>query len=252
MLPLSVIITTYNEERNIEECLKTVLWANEVLVIDSFSTDQTREIAERQKATVLIHEYINPAAQKNWAIDKAKNDWVLIVDADERLSDSLQQEVQQLLKTKPAFDGYSIPFVNYIWGKRIRYCGWQRDYHVRLFDRHRGEFKRGEVHEKVILSTKKVGTLRHPIIHYPYRDLKQYFEKFQRYTDWGALELYKQGRQAQLNHLFFHPLFRFFRMYILQLGFLDGVHGLVLCMLSSFYVFTKYAKLWDLNQKKSL
>ncbi|MBI3610832.1 MAG: glycosyltransferase family 2 protein [Nitrospirae bacterium] len=248
---LTAIVPVFNEERNLDDCLRGLTWADEIMVVDSSSTDRTLEIAKRYTDRILIHEHKNPAAQRAWAVSQAAHDWVLVVDADERLTDSLQQEIRQLLKTGPALDGYRIRRVSYVWGRRIRYCGWQRDYVLRLFNRRRGQYKESEVHEEVVIATRRAGSLQHPLIHYTYRDLKHYFEKFQRYTDWGALQLYKQGKRARWDHLLLHPLFRFFRMYVLQLGFLDGIHGLVLCLLSSFYVFTKYAKLWELNRKES-
>lgn len=249
MEKLTAIVPVFNEEKNLDDCLKGLTWADEILVVDSGSTDRTLEIARQYGATIFQHKYVNPANQKNWAIPKARHDWVLFVDADERVMPILQEEIQLLLRKTPQHDGYWIRRKSYIWGKPIRYCGWQRDRVLRLFNRYRGRYKNGEVHEEMVIQG-TTDTLKHPLIHYTYRDLKHYFEKFQRYTDWGAMELYKQGKQARWNHLLLHPLFRFFRMYFLQLGFLDGIHGFVLCMLSCFYVFTKYAKLWELNRKR--
>jgi hypothetical protein len=121
---------------------------------------------------------------------------------------------------------------------------------LRLFNRHKGRYEEKEVHADVVVQG-KTGDLESPLIHYTYRDFKQYFAKFQRYTDWGALDLQKRGQRARWYHLLLHPAFRFLRMYIFQRGFLDGLHGLVLCLLAAFSVFTKYAKLWELNQKES-
>ena len=251
MLKLTAIIPTYNEEHNLVDCLETVKWADEILVVDSFSTDRTLEIARKYGATILQHEYINSAAQKNWTIPQARHDWILIVDADERVGPALQEEIQMLLQNLPQHEGYWIQRKNHVWGKPIRYCGWQKDRVLRLFDRRKGRYENKEVHADIVIQG-STATLSHPLMHYTYRDLKHYFEKFKRYTDWGALELYKQGKQTRWNHLLLHPLFRFIRMYFLQLGFLDGIHGLVLCIFSSFYVFTKYAKLWEMNRKGSL
>lgn len=250
MPKLTVIIPTYNEEWNIRDCLESVEWTDEILVVDSFSTDRTVELAKPYAHRILQREYINSATQKNWAIPQAQHDWVLIVDADERVTESLRQEIQELLSRpgEPDCDGYRIRRENYAWGKRIRYCGWQGDWVVRLFDRRKGRYEEKEVHADVVIHG-KVGTLQSPLIHYTYRDLKHYFSKFNRYTHWGALELKKQGRRARWYHLLLHPVFRFVRMYIFQRGFLDGLHGLVLCGLSAFSVFTKYAKLWEMNQQ---
>lgn len=251
---LSVIIPTYNEEQNIQDCLEGVKWADEIMVVDSGSQDRTLELAKSYAHRILQHEYINSATQKNWAIPQATHDWVLIVDADERVTDELRQEIQDMLSSstgQPDCDGYRIRRQNYVWGKQIRYCGWQHDRVLRLFDRRKGRYEEKEVHADVIVNG-KVGDLKAPLIHHTYQDLGHYLSKFQRYTDWGAVELYNRGKRAGVRHLLWHPLFRFFRMYILQRGFLDGVHGFVLCLLASFYVFMKYAKLWEMNQKRSL
>lgn len=252
MPKLTVIVPTYNEEDNLQDCLETVRWADEILVVDSFSTDRTIEIAKTFGATVIQHEYVNSATQKNWTLPQANHDWVLIVDADERLTPALQEEIQVILQqASPTHNGYWIRRVNYVWGRPIRYCGWQNDKVLRLFDRQKGRYEEKEVHAEVEVQG-ATAFLINPITHHTYRDLNHYFQKFERYTDWGAMELYKQGKKARWDHMLFYPPIRFLNMYILKLGFLDGLPGLILCVLSSFYVFTKYAKLWQLNQKQSL
>jgi glycosyltransferase involved in cell wall biosynthesis len=252
MEKLTAIIPVYNEEGNLDDCLRALTWADEILVVDSFSRDGTLSIARRYTDRILQHEYVNSATQKNWTIPQARHDWVLIVDADERVTDALREEVRRVLSTTggPACDGYRIHRQTYFWGKPIRYCGWQNDRVLRLFNRHKGRYEEKEVHADVVVSG-KTGELRSPLIHYTYRDFDQYFAKFQRYTDWGAAELQKRRVKARWYHLLLHPVFRFFRMYVLQRGFLDGLHGLVLCLLASFSVFTKYAKLWERNLKES-
>jgi glycosyltransferase involved in cell wall biosynthesis len=252
MQKLTAIVPVFNEEQNLEDCLRGLSWAEEILVVDSFSRDGTLAIARRYTDRILQHEYINSAAQKNWTIPQARNDWVLIVDADERVTDALREEIRRVLRVEggPPCDGYRIRRQTYFWGKPIRYCGWQHDRVLRLFNRHKGRYEEKEVHADVVVQG-KTGDLESPLIHYTYRDFKQYFAKFQRYTDWGALDLQKRGQRARWYHLLLHPAFRFLRMYIFQRGFLDGLHGLVLCLLAAFSVFTKYAKLWELNQKES-
>jgi glycosyltransferase involved in cell wall biosynthesis len=252
MQKLTVIIPVFNEEQNLEDCLRGLTWADEILVVDSFSRDGTLSIARRYTDRILQHEYVNSAAQKNWTIPQARHDWVLIVDADERMTDGLREEIRRVLGTDggPPCDGYRIRRQTYFWGKRIRYCGWQNDRVLRLFNRRKGRYEEKEVHADVVIQG-TTGDLESPLIHYTYRDFKHYFSKFQRYTDWGAKELQKQGQRARWYHLLLHPAFRFLRMYVFQRGFLDGLHGLVLCLLAAFSVFTKYAKLWELNQKES-
>lgn len=251
MTKLSAIILTQNEESNIKECLESVRWVDEILVVDSFSTDRTLDIVRETSATVIQNEYVNYSTQIRWAIPKAKNDWVLIVDADERMTPALSDEIRMILKSGPTLNGYRIRRMNYIWGKPIHYSGWQSDRVLRFFNRKKGAYETKHVHPRAIVEG-RIDNLKGLLVHYTYRDMKQYFEKFQRYTDWGAQELDKQGEKATLNRLIFHPIFGFFRMYILRLGFMDGVVGFILCMLSSFNIFAKYAKLWDLNRRKSL
>ena len=250
MEKLTIIVPVFNEERNIDECLERLTWADELLVVDSGSRDATVGLARKYTDRILVHEYVNSATQKNWTIPQARHDWVLIVDADERVTDELRGEIRAALSTPggPACDGYRIRRTTYFWGKAIRYCGWQHDKVLRLFNRHKGRYEEKEVHADVKLQG-PTGDLASPLRHYTYRNFPQYFEKFQRYTDWGAHDLQKRGCTARWHHLLLHPVFRFIRMYILQRGFLDGLHGLVLCMLAAFSVFTKYAKLWELNQK---
>ena len=252
MEKITAIVPVYNEERNIDECLQRLTWVDELLVVDSGSSDETLQIARRYTDRILQHEYINSATQKNWTLPQARHDWVLIVDADERVTDDLRNEIKLILGEEkgPACDGYRIKRKTYFWGKPIRYCGWQKDRVLRLFNRHKGRYQDKEVHADVIIQG-KIGDTESHLTHYTYQNFRQYFSKFQRYTDWGAMELQKQGKRARWDQLLLHPLFRFFRMYIVQLGFLDGLHGLVLCMLAAFSVFTKYAKLWELNQRES-
>ena len=252
MEKLTAIVPVYNEEQNIDECLQKLTWVDEILVVDSGSSDDTVRIARRYTDRILQHDYINSAAQKNWTIPQARYDWVLIVDADERVTDNLRNEIQKILEEEggPAYDGYRIKRQTHFWGKPIHYCGWQKDRVLRLFNRHKGRYQEKEVHADVVIQG-KTGDIGSLLIHFTYRDFRHYFSKFQRYTDWGAMELRKHGKRARWYHLLLHPLFRFFRMYVVQLGFLDGLHGLVLCMLAAFSVFTKYAKLWELNQRGS-
>lgn len=248
---LTVIVTTYNEEVNIRDCLESVKWADEVIVVDSFSTDKTREIVKEYTDKVLEHEYVNPAAQKNWIIPQATCDWILIVDADERVSAELKEKILAVLRNGSGFDGYYIKRLNYFLDKPIRHCGWERDKVLRLFRKGKGHYSNKWVHEELIIKG-KVGLLKSPLLHYTFRSFDQYFEKFHRYSTWGAMELSKQGKVGRWYHILLNPFFRFFRMFILQRGFLDGYRGLIICLMASFSVFLKYAKLWEsLNIKKT-
>ena len=248
--PLSVLVPTFNEERQIRDCLASVRWADEVVVVDSFSTDRTREIARARADRVLEHEYVNSATQKNWAIPQLAHPWVLIVDADERVTPALRDEILAVLEDSRGLDGFRIGRLNHFLGRRVRFCGWQHDSVLRLFRRDLGRYQDREVHADVIIATGQVGRLRNQLLHYTFESFEQYLKKFDRYTSWAAGDRAKRTRRVGLTHLFFRPAWRFFRQYILQLGFLDGRTGLVICKLAAHSVFMKYAKLWERQEKE--
>ncbi len=244
MPKLSVIVPCKNEEANIRACLETVKWADEIFVVDSGSTDRTMDIAREYTNRVVYHPYVNSAAQKNWAIPQAAHEWVMIIDCDERATPQLQREIREILQGDPEFDGYVIRRRNWFFGKPIRYCGWDGDRVLRLWKRDLGRYEEKHVHANVVVSTGRVGHLRGELEHHTYRSFDQYLEKFGRYTTWGALDLQERGKRPSAWNLLARPFFRFFRMYLLRRGFLDGKAGLILCGLAGFNVFVKYAKLW--------
>ena len=247
---LTVIIPAKNEEKNIRDCLESVKWADEIFFVDSFSTDKTIEIAKKYTDRIVQREYKSSADQLNWAIPQASHKWILFLEADERVSPELKSEIIEVLENKGfGYDGFKIRRQNYFLGKKINYCGWQRDYVTKLFKKDKGKKEYKHVHSDVKVQG-KVGKLKGKLIHYPYNNLTQYFNKFNRYTSWSALDLYEANRKPSILKLILNPLWRFFRMYILQLGFLDGIHGFILCTLASISVFTKYAKLWELHLKQ--
>jgi glycosyltransferase involved in cell wall biosynthesis len=242
--PLSVIVTTYNEEGNVAECLQSVLWADEILLVDSFSSDRTVEIARTFPITILQRQYFGSAAQKNWAIDKVKHDWVLIIDADERVPEKLAREILQVLAAEPAANGYYIRRLNVFIDKVIRHSGWSTDKVVRLFRRDKGRYPNRRVHADLEIEG-PVPVLRNAFLHYTFRTFEQYFPKFLNYAEWGAAQAFRDGRRASFLEIGFRPWWRFVRTYFLQLGFLDGMHGFVLCVLQAFGSFLKYARLWE-------
>lgn len=243
--PLSVIITTFNEEVNVAECIESVQFADEILLVDSFSTDRTVEIARRYpEVTVLQRTYYGSAAQKNWAIDRVQHDWVLIVDADERVTPALAREILEILGTEPAAFGYFIRRENVFIDKVIRHSGWSTDKVVRLFRRDKGRYPNRRVHADMVVEG-PTPTMRESFLHYTFRSFDQYFDKFIKYSQWGAAQAFREGKRAGFIEIFGRPVWRFLRMFVLQLGFLDGLHGLVLCALQSFGVFLKYAFLWE-------
>jgi len=250
-LSLSVVITTYNEEVNIADCLRSVLWADEILVVDSFSSDRTLEFARQFPVQILEREYFGSAAQKNWSLDKIQHDWVLILDADERVTEPLAREILKLLIEGPTAKGYYIRRQNIVLGKAIRHSGWSTDKVIRLFDKAHGRYPNRRVHADLDIEA-PTPTLRHPLDHFTYRSVEQYFEKFLNYAEWGAAQGYREGKKAGFLEIGGRPFWRFFRTYLLQRGFLDGLHGLVVCGLQAFGVFLKYAWLWEHRVKESL
>ena len=241
---LSVLIPTRDEEANIAACLESVRWADEIVVVDSGSTDRTLAIARPIASRVLEHEYVNSAAQKNWALPQLTHRWVLIVDADERVPPALQDEIGRVLSDPARADGYWIARANHFLGRPVRSAGWQRDKVLRLFDRTKGSYEPLHVHAEVRIQG-RVGRLRERLVHHTYRDLDQYFVKFARYTRWSADDLKARGIRASASRLLLRPWLRFARMYLLEGGFREGRRGIVLCMLAAFSVFTKYARRWE-------
>lgn len=245
---VSLIVITLNEEDNIERCLKSAGGVGEIIVVDSFSTDRTVERAERLGAVVYRRPFVSAADQKNWALERAKLEWVLILDADESLSSELAKEIASEL-ARPRADGYLLRRRNFFFGRRIRYCGWQGDRVLRLFRRGCGRYPDVAVHERLVLDGTAV-SLRSYLDHRPYRDMSDYIDRMKSYSRRGAEELHHRGKRW-FPAIVTHPVGRFFRMYILQGGFLDGPAGLVLCMLAAMSVCFKYATLREMTVSRA-
>jgi glycosyltransferase involved in cell wall biosynthesis len=242
---LSAIVTSFNEEVNIRECLDSLGFADEVLLVDSFSTDRTLDIARQIPGVrVLQREYFGSAAQKNWAMDQTSNPWILIVDADERVTPELAREIVDLLEVGPSAGYYSIRRRNLFLDRIIRHSGWSTDKVVRLVRRGAARYPKRRVHAD-IRPEGPAPVLQHSLLHYTFRSLGQYLEKLHRYAEWGAADAYRKGKKPGAVQLFLRPVWRFVRMYVFQAGFLDGRHGLVLCTLQAYGVFLKWAKLWE-------
>jgi len=250
-LRLSVIITTFNEEVNVENCIESVLWADEILLVDSLSTDRTVELARQFPIRIMEREYFGSAAQKNWALDRVSHNWVLILDADERVTADLGCEILQMLIDGPRHNGYSIRRQNIVLDKVIEHSGWSTDMVVRFFHREHGRYPNRRVHADLIIDG-PVPVLKHHIVHYTFLSFTQYLEKFLNYAEWGAAQGFREGRHVGFLEIAGRPAWRFFRTYILQLGILDGLHGLVICGLQAFGSFLKYARLWEYTVKSRL
>jgi glycosyltransferase involved in cell wall biosynthesis len=247
-LPLTVVIPTLNEAGQIADALDALRWADEVIVADGGSTDQTVAIALARGARVLEIRGRTIAAQRNAAIATARNEWVLALDADERVTDALRDELQAVLAA-PAHPAYRVRCENVYLGRERRRGRWGHDWHVRLFSRAR-RFVEDRVHER-LEPVPNPGTLRAPIRHVPYRDLTHHLEKIATYARWGAQDLHARGRHASLADLSLRPCWRFVKEYLLSGSFLDGRFGFVTSVLSAYSAFLKYAYLWDLRERSA-
>jgi len=245
---LTVITLTRDEEHNIVGCLESVAWADEIIVLDSGSTDRTVELARRFTPDVAVLPWKGYGAARNEGLKRSHSGWILWLDADERVTPELASEIGGiLLKDDPAVAGYEIARRAYFCGKWIRHGGWYPSRVIRLFRKDLAKFSETRVHERLVIEG-TVARARYDLIHYTDPDLHHYFTKFNSYTSLAARDLSEAGRSFFVGDLVFRPLFQFFKMYLLRLGFLDGMHGFVLCVASSAYVFTKYAKFWELKQ----
>lgn len=245
---LTAVITTLNEEVNVRDCLESVAFADEVLLVDSFSTDRTVEIARGfPRVRVVQREYFGSAAQKNWAMDQVTTPWLLIVDADERIPDRLAREIRAVIDREPEESQFFVRRENVFIDRVIRHSGWSTDKVVRLVRSGTVRYPNRRVHAD-LPADGPTPTLLAPMIHYTCRSLPQYLEKLHRYAAWGAADSFRQGRRAGFVELLLRPLWRFFRMYVVQGGFLDGGHGLVLCALQAWGVFLKWARVWEWNR----
>lgn len=239
------MIAARNEAANIAACIDSVRWASEVLVADHGSADDTSEQAAQAGATVLTATgAATIGALRNAAIARARNHWVLVVDADERGTSDLEQAVRDVV-SRPSSTAYRVPRRNFFFGDEIRHGGWEADRPVRLFDSAL-RYDDSQVHEHVVTSGEPA-TLDASLLHYPYASLDIYFEKFVRYSRWWAEEQSRRGRRVSVAAIMFKPPARFITMFILRLGFLDGARGAVLASLAAASVCAKYARLWAIQ-----
>ncbi|MBU8923171.1 MAG: glycosyltransferase family 2 protein [Bacteroidales bacterium] len=244
MNKVSLLVITLNEQDNIAGCLESAKGVGEVVVVDSFSMDDTVKIAGEMGARVYQREFVSHASQKNWGLDRCGGEWILILDADERLSPELRDEIVQACESGEN-NGYWLKRSNEYLGKRIRFCGWHRDRVLRFFKKGKGHYPEKSVHERLSLDG-SAGSFMGRLFHNPYSDLSDHVDRIRRYSRDGAKDLLEKGR-SWFPGILLNPPARFLRMYILQLGFLDGMPGFVLCVLASFNVFLKYLFLRELK-----
>jgi glycosyltransferase involved in cell wall biosynthesis len=248
--PISVCIITFNEEKNIVDCLESVNWVDEIVVVDSFSKDRTVDLCRKYTDKIYQIEWQGHVKQKNCALEYATNEWVLCLDADERLSPKLKEEIKSVLSTDgQKIDGYFFPRHSYYLGRWINHGGWYPDYKLRLFRKSKGRWGGKDPHDKVILN----GTttrLQGSLLHFVYKNLSHQLQTVDSFSTITANVLEGEDERFSPMKLIFRPPFRFFEMYVIKKGFLDGLPGFIIAVASSFYVFLKYAKLWELTKHK--
>jgi glycosyltransferase involved in cell wall biosynthesis len=247
---LTVLIPCRDERLNIRPCIESVRGlADEILVADSGSRDGTPEIARSLGARVIEREFGGYADFKNWAIPQAAHAWVLILDADERVTEPLAGEIRGVLADPPAhLDGYWVLRRTFFMGREIRHCGWNTDDVFRLIRRDVCRYRDTRVHEEIDLDPARAGRLKNRLLHYTYWSYDRYFDKYLSYTKLGAEDRWERGKRASWHGLLLRPFARFFQLYVLRLGFLDGLAGIQVCMLQSFFVtFVKQARLWEME-----
>jgi (heptosyl)LPS beta-1,4-glucosyltransferase len=249
---LSVTVITRNESSNLSAALESVSWADEIVVVDAESTDGTADLARRHNARVDVRPWPGFSAQKNYAASIAAHDWILSLDADERVTSELAQEIRARLSSDPPLNGYRIPRVSHYLGRWIRGTDWYPDYQLRLYDRRAGEWNGRRVHESVKLRTGEPGRLTHDLQHFPYRDISDHLATIDRYTTLAAAEMASNGRAPSIAGVALHPPFAFLRNYVLRGGFRLGSVGFVVSALNSYYVFLKLAKAWAASRASRL
>ena len=247
-VPVTVVIAAHNEAANIVACIDSVRWANEIIVVENDSRDETADLAESAGARVLRNPFNTIGGQRNAAIEHATSQWVLVVDADERGSRELADEISRVIAAGRNLDAYRIPRRNFFLGKEIRHGGWDRDKPVRLF-RSTLRYSASRVHEHVEVPG-EAGELTSQLLHSPYASIDQYFEKLDRYSAWWAEDRHERGRRAGAATVVLRPPLRFLSMYVLKAGFLDGAAGAVLACMASTSVMAKYARLWALGRTR--
>jgi len=240
-MKISATIITLNEERNLPRAIESLRCCDEILVVDSGSTDRTVEIAQKYGARVIDANWRGYAGQKNYASDQAAYDWVISLDADEALSEELEAEIWQLKKNGPQFDAYTCPRLAQYLGKWILHSGWYPDRKIRLFDRRRARWAGQYVHESVVAEG-SVGELTGNLLHFTCGSLSEHLKSMDRYTTLAAEEVVARGKRVGMRRLLADPAWTFVRTYFFQAGFLDGVEGLAIAYMASLYTFLKYAK----------
>ncbi len=249
MQKISATIITYNEEQNIAEALQSLLWADEIIVVDSGSNDSTLEICRKFTDRVIHRDWTGYVDQKNFAAEMANHDWIFSLDADERTSPTLRLEIQTLARSGFQKIGYKIARATFFMERWIRHGDWYPDYQLRLFDRRHGKWSGGRVHESVKIAGEP-GYLKGEIYHYTYRSLSDYLQRLETYTTLASLDYQQREKSVGAVGIILKPLATFLKSYLLKRGFQDGMPGLMAATMGAVSVFFKYAKLYELTKKR--
>ncbi|HEX8183762.1 MAG TPA: glycosyltransferase family 2 protein [Blastocatellia bacterium] len=244
-MKISATVITFNEEKNIAAALESLSWADELIVVDSESTDRTVEIARSYTDLIFVRRWPGYSAQKNFAADQAHNDWIFSLDADERVSDELAVELARLeLDAASQVAAFDMPRLTHYLGRWIKHSGWYPDYKIRLYDRRRGRWRGRYVHESLDVDG-EIKRLGGNLLHYTVRDASEHHLRIDRYTSLAAEQMHSQGKRASLPALFLSPATAFIKSYFVKLGFLDGVQGIAIAFFAAHYTFLKTLKLWE-------
>ena len=248
-MKISATIITYNEERNLPRAIESLRCCDEIVVVDSGSTDRTTELAGKLGARVVESPWRGYAGQKNLASECATHDWILSLDADEALSEALEAEIWQIKKNGPSFDAYTMPRLAQYLGRWILHSGWYPDRKVRLFDRRRGKWEGDFVHESVKVDG-PIGHLHANLLHFTCSSLSEHLKTMDRYTTLAAEQMIAEGRKIGWSRVVFDPPWTFFHTYVLKRGFLDGLEGLAIAQMAALYNFLKYAKVRFMSPRR--
>lgn len=247
MNKISAVIITKNEELNIERCLKSLHWVDEIVVVDSGSTDGTIEICKKYNCKIVNSDWLGFGRTKKLAVNSAANNWIFSIDSDEEVTVNLKNKIEQILEN-PKHNGYRIKRNSFYLGRLIKHCGWENDFPLRLFNRKFGNFNGKEVHESVQIKEDIVHINEH-LLHYTYPTIEIHIKKTDRYSTIQAQEMYNSGKSFPIIFAILFGINKFINMYLLRLGFLDGREGFILCSIYALGVYLKYVKLWMLNKK---
>ncbi len=246
-MKISSVIVCFNEEDNIERCLNSLLWTDEIVIVDSYSTDNTVSICRKYTKKVYQRKWPGINKQKEYAVSLASNEWILILDADEVVSDELKREIIDRLRyDNNKYSGYMVKRHTYYLGRWINHGGWYPDYKLRLFKKNEGYFVGEDPHDKIMVNG-PVDKLKGEIYHYTYKNISHHIKTINNFSDVVSKNMKNKGESFLITKMILKPPVKFLETYIYKFGFLDGIPGLIISILSSYYVFLKYAKLWEMR-----